>query len=59
MLVLCSTCHWGAGPSVQTASAQDKCTCDSSSQSPGPGAQWDGLLHAAASHSHRSSEPVK
>lgn len=54
-----STCLWDAGPSVQTASAQGRCTCGSSSQSLGPRAQLDGLLHAAASHSHRASVPVE
>lgn len=53
------TCLKDAGPSVQTASELDRCTCCSSSQSPAVEVQQGDRLHEAVSHSHRSSEPVE
>lgn len=51
------THQWDAGPAGQTASVQERCTCCSSSRSPGPAAPRGGLLPPGASHSHGSSSP--
>lgn len=53
------TCLKDVGPFVQTASALDRCTCCSSSQSPAVEARRCDRLHEDASHSHKSSEPVE
>lgn len=52
------THQWGAGPAGRTASALGRCTCCSSSRSPGPAAPQGGLQPPGASHSRGSSSPV-
>ena len=52
------TRQWGAGPAARTASAQGRCTCCSSSRSPGPAVPRDGRQPPGASHSRGSSSPV-
>lgn len=52
------THQWGAGPAARTASARGRCTCYSSSRSPGPAAPRGGLRPPGASHSRGSSSPV-
>lgn len=52
-------CQRGAGPAEQTASALDRCTCCSSSQSPEPAAPLSGRRRADASRSRRFSSPAE
>lgn len=47
----------GAGRAGRTASAQGRCTCCSSSRSPGPAGPESGHQPAVSSHSRRSSSP--